>query len=256
MMKRLLGFATNRYFHSYLLKNGRVVNADLSFNADVLLEDGKITAISDSIAHKSATVIDCTNKLIIPGGIDTHTHMQLPFMGTYAADDFDHGTKAAIAGGTTSFIDFAIPNKGESLTQAYDTWRGWADPKVNCDYALHSAIVDWNGETPSQMKKMVENGVTSFKFFMAYNNVLRIDDTAMYKAFECARDLGAICIVHAENGDIIEVNQKKLLDKGITGPEGHYMSRPESVEAEAVHRVITIAEHANCPVYIVHLMSR
>lgn len=111
-MNRLLARFTNRYFQSYLLKNGKVVNADFSFKADLLLEDGKISAISENLSHKSATVIDCTNKLIIPGGIDTHTHLQLPFMGAFAADDFDQGTKAAIAGGTTSFIDFAIPNKG------------------------------------------------------------------------------------------------------------------------------------------------
>lgn len=201
-------------------------------------------------------MIDCSNKLVIPGGIDTHTHMQLPFMGTYSKDDFDTGSKAAIAGGTTSFIDFAIPNKGSPISEAYKTWRGWADPKVNCDYSLHAAIVDWNQETIDDMKRMVENGIQSFKFFMAYNNVLRLDDVSMYKAFEVARDLGALCIVHAENGDIIHENQQKLLAKGVTGPEGHYLSRPESVEAEAVHRVITIAEHANVPLYIVHLMSR
>ena len=177
-------------------------------------------------------------------------------MGTYSKDDFDTGSKAAIAGGTTSFIDFAIPNKGSPISEAYKTWRGWADPKVNCDYSLHAAIVDWNQETIDDMKRMVENGIQSFKFFMAYNNVLRLDDVSMYKAFEVARDLGALCIVHAENGDIIHENQQKLLAKGVTGPEGHYLSRPESVEAEAVHRVITIAEHANVPLYIVHLMSR
>lgn len=196
-MQALLRNSINRYYQSYLLKNGRIVNTDLSQQADVLIEAGKIAAIGQNLTHKTATVFDCTDKLIIPGGIDTHTHMQLPFMGTYAVDDFNQGTKAAIAGGTTSFIDFAIPNKGDTLTSAYDTWRGWADAKVNCDYALHSAIVDWNGQTPSEMKRMVEKGVTSFKFFMAYNNVLRIDDSSMYKAFECARDLGALCIVHA-----------------------------------------------------------
>jgi dihydropyrimidinase len=140
-MKRLLGNATNRYLQSYLLKNGKIVNSDFSFQGDVLLEAGKIAAISENLTHKTATVVDCTNKLIIPGGIDTHTHMQLPFMGSFAADDFDQGTKAAVAGGTTSFIDFAIPNKGETLSHSFDTWRGWADPKVNCDYGLHSAIV-------------------------------------------------------------------------------------------------------------------
>eukprot|EP00919_Chromeraceae_sp_WS-2016_P037758 GHVR01090179.1.p1 GENE.GHVR01090179.1~~GHVR01090179.1.p1 ORF type:complete len:144 (-),score=19.32 GHVR01090179.1:321-752(-) len=130
-----------KYYGSYLLKNARIVNSDLSQYGDVLIEDGKISEVANNISHKSAEVIDCTGKLVIPGGIDTHTHMQLPFMGTYALDDFDSGSKAAIAGGTTSFIDFAIPSKGQSLTQAYETWRGWADPKVNCDYALHSAII-------------------------------------------------------------------------------------------------------------------
>lgn len=217
-MRSLLARSLARYPHSYLLKNARVVNADLSTTSDVLLEDGRITALSKDLSHKSAIVIDCSNKLLIPGGIDTHTHMQLPFMGTHAVDDFDSGSKAALAGGTTSFIDFAIPNKGQRLDDALSTWRGWADGKVNCDYALHSAIVEWHGESPAEMRRMVEAGVTSFKFFMAYNNVLRIDDNAMFKAFETARDLGALCIVHAENGDIIEANQQRLLAKGITGP--------------------------------------
>mgnify|MGYP003683451755 CR=1 FL=1 len=223
---------------------------------DVLIEDGKISAVGSNLSAKNAKVIDCSGKMIIPGGIDTHTHMQLPFMGTYAIDDFDSGTKAAISGGTTSHIDFAIPTQTETLTQAYNQWRDWADPKVNCDYTLHSAITSWNKDTKDHMKRMVENGVQSFKFFMAYNNVLRLDDISMYYAMDYARELGCICIVHAENGDIIQMNQEKLLKLGITGPEGHYLSRPPSVEAEATHRVITIAEHANCPVYIVHLMSR
>ena len=227
-MLRLLS-RTNQYFKSYLLKNAKVVNADLTVTSDVLIENGKVGAVEQNLTHKTAQVIDCTNKMVIPGGIDTHTHMQLPFMGTYAVDDFDQGTKAALAGGTTSFIDFAIPSRTETNTQAYNKWRGWADPKVNCDYALHSAITSWNENTPSEMKKMVENGSQSFKFFMAYKGVLSLEDTHMIKAFEVARDLGALCIVHAENADIIEYNQKKLIDMGMTGPEGHYYSRPPSV---------------------------
>lgn len=147
-MNRFIGRSllhSPKYCSSYLLKNARIVNANLSEIGDVLIENGKIAEIGSSLTHKTAEVINCTGKLLIPGGIDTHTHMQLPFMGTFAADDFNIGSKAAIAGGTTSFIDFAIPSKGESLSSAYDTWRGWADPKVNCDYALHSAIIDWNG---------------------------------------------------------------------------------------------------------------
>lgn len=186
-----------KFRQSYLLKNAKIVNADLSEQGDVLIENGKIAEISNNITHKTAQVIDCTDKLVIPGGIDTHTHMQLPFMGTSAVDDFDTGSKAAIAGGTTSFIDFAIPNPDETMSVAYERWRGWADPKVNCDYALHAAITSWNASTPGEMKKMVENGITSFKFFMAYKGVLGLDDVAMYKAFETARDLGVICVVHA-----------------------------------------------------------
>ena len=205
-LKKGLSTSGSRYFNSYLLKNGRVVNSDISEVVDVLLEDGKITAMGANLTHKSAEVIDCSGKMVIPGGIDTHTHMQLPFMGSYAIDDFDSGSKAAIAGGTTSFIDFAIPNKGQTLSSAYETWRGWADPKVNCDYTLHAAITDWNEQTPGEMKRMVEKGITSFKFFMAYKGVLNLEDTNMFKAFEVARDLGALCIVHAENGDIVQLN--------------------------------------------------
>jgi dihydropyrimidinase len=150
-MRKLLNkslLSNIRFQQSYLLKNARIVNADLSEHGDVLIENGKIAQISSSITHKTAEVIDCTNKLIIPGGIDTHTHMQLPFMGAYAVDDFDIGSKAAIAGGTTSFIDFAIPSQTESMSVAYERWRGWADPKVNCDYSLHATITSWNDQTP------------------------------------------------------------------------------------------------------------
>ncbi len=137
-----------KFRQSYLLKNARIVNADLSEQGDVLIENGKIAQIGNSITNKNAEVIDCTNKLVIPGGIDTHTHMQLPFMGAFAVDDFDTGSKAAIAGGTTSFLDFSIPSPEQSLSSAYQRWRGWADPKVNCDYSLHSAITSWNDQTP------------------------------------------------------------------------------------------------------------
>ena len=142
-MRVLFNRSVLRSFSTYLLKNARVVNADSSFNGDVLIEDGKIASAAPNQTHKTAQVIDCTDKLVIPGGIDTHTHMQLPFMGTNAKDDFNTGSKAAIAGGTTSFIDFVIPGKGTPVTEAYETWRGWADPKVNCDYGLHAAITDW-----------------------------------------------------------------------------------------------------------------
>lgn len=145
MIRALKGENLTRYFFSsFLLKNAKIVNSDITEVGDVLIEGTKIAAVGSDLTHKTAEVIDCSGKMVIPGGIDTHTHMQLPFMGTYAIDDFDSGSKAAIAGGTTSFIDFAIPTKEETLTTAYDRWRGWADPKVNCDYTLHSAITSWN----------------------------------------------------------------------------------------------------------------
>jgi dihydropyrimidinase len=244
-------------FSTYLLKNAKVVNSDMSFMSDVLLDGGKIAAVSENITHKTAKVIDCTGKMVIPGGIDTHAHMQMPFMGSFSNDDFDGGSKAALAGGTTCFLDFAIAKKGQTLMEAYNIWRGWADNKVNCDYGLHSVITNWDDvETPKEMKKMVELGVSTFKFFMAYKGELKIDDMSMMKAFDVARELGALVMVHSENGDIIYANQQRIVAKGVTGPEGHYYARPESVEAEAVHRIITIAENINCPLYIVHLMSK
>lgn len=140
-LRKGVSLSIPRFSQSYLLKNGKVVNSEHSEQADVLVENGKIVTVGSNLSHKSAEVIDCSDKLVIPGGIDTHTHMQLPFMGTNAIDDFDTGSKAALAGGTTSYIDFAIGSKGETLTAAYDRWRNWADGKTNCDYALHSAIV-------------------------------------------------------------------------------------------------------------------
>lgn len=257
MLRTLLKRTVLNNFGTFLLKNAKVVNADMSITSDVLLEGGKIAAVSPNLSHKTAQVIDCTGKLLIPGGIDTHAHMQMPFMGDITKDDYNLGSKAALAGGTTTFIDFALQKKGGSLMEAYDTWRGWADGKVNCDYGLHSVIIHWDDiETPKQMKKMVELGCSSFKFFMAYKGELKINDDAIMKAFEVARDLGALCMVHAENGDIVYHNQQKIIARGLTAPEFHYYARPESVEAEAVHRAITIAENVKVPLYIVHLMSK
>eukprot|EP01133_Synstelium_polycarpum_P015503 gene15503-18414_t len=228
------------------------------FKADVLIVDGKIKEIArDIVAPQGYRVVDATDKLVIPGGIDPHTHFQLPFMGTVAVDDFDIGTRAAISGGTTFVIDFVIPSKGESPLAAYDKWRGWADPKVNHDYSLHVAITWWSEEVAKDMEVLVkEHGVNSFKVFMAYKNSFMVTDEEMLQVFKKCKELGALAQVHAENGDLVHDGQKKMVEMGITGPEGHEMARPEECEAEATFRAITIANRTNTPIYIVHVMSK
>lgn len=201
--------------------------------------------------------IDARGMLIMPGGIDPHTHLQLPFMGTKSVDDFYTGTKAAVAGGTTMIIDFVIPGKGESLIEAYHKWRGWAEDQVCCDYSFHVAVTWWSDQVKAEMETLVkEHGINSFKMFMAYKDTFMVRDNELYEIFEHCKKLGAIAQVHAENGDIIAENAKKVVAAGITGPEGHEMSRPEEVEAEATHRACVLASSVNCPLYVVHVMSK
>ncbi|CAL8119561.1 unnamed protein product [Orchesella dallaii] len=244
----------NRLF----IKGGKIVNADGTEDADILIEEGIIKEIGKNITLPGGIrTIDAGGKLIIPGGIDPHTHLQLPFMGTKSVDDFYIGTKAAIAGGTTMIIDFVIPEKRESLHDAYKKWRGWADKKVCCDYSLHVAVTWWSPEVKEEMENLVRcQGVNSFKMFMAYKDVLMVKDHELYEIFEHCKKLGAIAQVHAENGDIIAENSKRVFSAGITGPEGHELSRPEDVEAEATHRACVLASQVNCPLYVVHVMSK
>eukprot|EP01063_Lacrimia_lanifica_P011114 TRINITY_DN1789_c0_g1_i1.p1 TRINITY_DN1789_c0_g1~~TRINITY_DN1789_c0_g1_i1.p1 ORF type:complete len:514 (+),score=220.19 TRINITY_DN1789_c0_g1_i1:53-1543(+) len=240
-----------------LVRNGTVVNADGEEAADVLVEGDKIVAVGAGLAApEGARVIDAAGKYVLPGGIDTHTHMQLPFMGTTAVDDFNYGTRAAVAGGTTFLLDFIIPGRGKSLVEAYDQWRAWADPKVNCDYGLHCAVTWWSDQVKEEMGALVERGVNSFKVFMAYKGVFMLRDDEIYQVALRCKELGALLQVHAENGDIIDIQQRKLLKMGITGPEGHCMCRPADVEGEATNRVIMIADQVGTPVYIVHVMSK
>ncbi|KAL6059835.1 dihydropyrimidinase [Balamuthia mandrillaris] len=243
---------------SLLIRGGTVVNDDRQFKADVYCEGGKIKAVGlDLSVPEGCHTVDATGKLVIPGGIDTHTHMQLPFMGTVAVDDFDIGTQAAVAGGTTMIIDFVIPQKNQPLLEAYDQWRAWADPKVNCDYSFHVAVTWWSEKVAEEMEVLTrEKGVNSFKMFMAYKDVFMLDDEDLYHAFGRCKELGALAQVHAENGHLVAEGQKKMLKMGITGPEGHMLSRPEDVEAEATNRAIMIADRVNTPVYIVHVMSK
>ncbi|CAL8287036.1 unnamed protein product [Merluccius merluccius] len=241
-----------------LIKGGKVVNEDVSFVSDVYIENGKIADVGCNLkVPAGVTVIDATGQLVMPGGIDTHTHMELAFMGTKAVDDFYIGTKAALAGGTTMILDFVIPQKGSSLLEAYERWRRTADPKVCCDYSLHVAVTWWSEQVKGEMATLAtEKGVNSFKMFMAYKGVFMLSDEELYSVFSQCKAIGAIAQVHAENGDLIAEGAKKILALGITGPEGHEMCRPEAVEAEATQRAITIAHAVNCPLYVVHVMSK
>ncbi|KAK3742135.1 hypothetical protein RRG08_008537 [Elysia crispata] len=240
------------------IKNGHIVNDDQSFHADIYIEDGVIKQVGTNLVIPGgARTIDARGKLVMPGGIDTHTHMQMPFMGTVAIDDFYSGTKAALAGGTTMIIDFVIPQRGESLLDAYEKWRGWADAKVCCDYGLHVAVTWWSPEVAKEMEILsAEKGINSYKVFMAYKDVMMLEDPEIYSCFKQCKELKALPMVHAENGHLIDIKSKELLAKGITGPEGHAQCRPVEVEEEACNRAITIADQAGSPLYVVHVMSK
>jgi dihydropyrimidinase len=236
-----------------LIKGGTVVNATGESRADVLIAGETIAAVGSKIdAPAGARVIDAGGAYVVPGGIDPHTHMQLPFMGTVTSEDFFTGTSAAAAGGTTTIIDFAIPDPKERILDAYKKWRGWAE-KSAADYSLHVAITWWDDSVHEDMGTLVkDHGVNSFKHFMAYKGSIMADDEILVSSFMRARELGALCTVHAENGELVFRLQKEIFERGITGPEGHPLSRPPEVEGEAANRAIRIAEVLGVPVYLVH----
>src|SRR5436853_6736837 len=236
-----------------VIKNGRVVTAVDDYNADILIEDGKVAMIAKAIDAEADKVIDARGRLVIPGGIDPHTHMELPFGGTSASDTFETGTIAAAYGGTTTIIDFAVQYKGQALNEALDAWHKKADGNTSIDYGFHLICTDLPDNRIDEMKSVIDQGVSSFKLFMAYPGVFLIDDGTIFKAMTIAGENGGLVCMHAENGVVIDVMVKKALAEGKTAPKYHALTRPTRAEAEGVHRAIAIAEMAHAPVYIVHL---
>lgn len=233
-----------------VIKGGTVVTADLTYRADVKIEGGRIIEIGPDL--KGDTVLDATGCYVMPGGIDPHVHLEMPFMGTYSADDFDSGTRAALAGGTTMVVDFCLPDPGQSLLDGLKRWDNKAT-RAHCDYSFHMAITWWGEQVFNEMKTIVEEkGINSFKHFMAYKGSLMVNDDEMFASFSRCAELGALPLVHAENGDIVAAMQDRLMSEGNDGPEGHAYSRPPEVEGEATNRAIIIADMAKVPLYVVH----
>jgi dihydropyrimidinase len=240
---------------SILITNGRIITATDDYVGDIYIESDRITAIGTALPMTADRTIDARGKLVFPGGIDVHTHLDMPFGGTVSADDFETGTIAAAHGGTTSIVDFAIQYRGQTLHHAWETWMKKADGKAAIDYGFHMIMTELNDQVELEMDAMVRQGVTSFKLFMAYPGVFMLDDASIFKAMlRTGKNGGTICM-HAENGGVIDVLVQKALAEGKTAPKYHALTRPVRAEAEATHRAIALAEIADVPVYIVHLSA-
>lgn len=235
---------------SKVIKGGTVVTADLTYRADVRIDGGRIIEIGPDLSGDE--VLDASGCYVMPGGIDPHVHLEMPFMGTYSADDFESGTRAALAGGTTMVVDFCLPSPGQSLLEALTMWDN-KSTRANCDYSFHMAITWWGEQVFNDMEAVVrDKGINSFKHFMAYKGALMVDDDEMFASFQRCAELGALPMVHAENGDVVAQLQARLMAEGNDGPEAHAYSRPAEVEGEATNRAIMIADMAGVPLYVVH----
>ena len=237
-----------------IIKNGTIVTASDTYKADILVENGKIATIGQSINDSSAEIIDAEGKYVFPGGIDPHTHLEMPFGGTVSKDDFETGTIAAAFGGTTTVIDFCLTNKGKPLQNSIDQWHAKSREKAVIDYGFHLMIGEINEKVLTELPKVMdEEGITSFKVFMAYKNVFQADDGTLFKTLETARDLGGLVMVHAENGDVIDHLVKKALADGNTDPIYHALTRPPEVEGEATGRAAVLTGLAGSQLYVVHV---
>jgi dihydropyrimidinase len=239
-----------------LIKNGTIVTASDTYRGDVYVEGETISQVGIKLDHLPADrVIDAAGKLVIPGGIDVHTHMDLPFGGAVSSDDFETGTIAAAHGGTTTIVDFAVQDHGQPLPRAWETWMAKAEGKAAIDYGFHMIMREFSPERGREMKELVAEGVTSFKLFMAYPGVFMMDDASIFQAMQVSGEIGATICMHAENGGVIDVLIKQALSRGETAPRYHALTRPALAECEAVNRAIRMAEMADVPVYIVHLSA-
>lgn len=240
--------------YDLIVKGGTVVSASDTFIADIGVVGGKVVSVG-KITEPAKKVVDARGKVVIPGGIDAHTHFDMPFMGATTIDDFTTGSTSAIFGGTTSIVDFAIQKKGETFRHALDDWHRRADGKSAVDYGFHMIVTDFPEKQQKEMDKLVDEGVSSFKLFMAYPGIFMSDDTTIFRALMRTRDNGGMICMHAENGSVIDVLIQKAIAEGKTAPEWHALTRPMTAEAEATHRAIALAEIAGVPIYFVHLSA-
>ncbi|MFT8321756.1 MAG: dihydropyrimidinase [Bacillus sp. (in: firmicutes)] len=237
-----------------VIKNGIIVTAADKYEADVLIEDGKITAIGENLNDVDAEIIDAKGSYLFPGGIDPHTHLDMPFGGTVTADDFESGTIAAAYGGTTTVIDFCLTNKGEPLKNSIQKWRNKSEEKAVIDYGFHLMISEVNDTVLDEIPKIIEEeGITSFKIFMAYKNVFQADDATLFRTLLTAKEQGALVMVHAENGDVIDYLVNKALEDGNTDPIYHALTRPQELEGEATGRAAELTGLADSQLYVVHV---